>query len=139
MKLYLKSLFELNWYYFKEHFNIPWCYILYNDNAMSICIYRLNIDKVYIYFDSMNINISTASPNVTGTPCDHGDTPLYVGFVTAGMAVVFYGTTYIPVKKFDTGDGTLFKCIKNNRLKVSFISIQYNTKHFNSKLTQILP
>jgi hypothetical protein len=65
----------------------------------------------------MDGNVSTVFPNVTGPPCDAGDTPLYVGFMTAGMAVVFYGTTYIPVKKFDTGDGKFFFLlfITNNR------------------------
>lgn len=56
-------------------------------------------------------NITTAYPNVTIPPCDTGDTPLYVGFITASLAVVFYGTTYIPVKKYDTGDGMFFQWV----------------------------
>ncbi|XP_045202940.1 transmembrane protein 144-like isoform X2 [Mercenaria mercenaria] len=55
--------------------------------------------------------MTTSFPNVTRTPCDTGDTPLYVGFITASLAVVFYGTTYIPVKKFDTGDGMFFQWV----------------------------
>lgn len=59
----------------------------------------------FLFFrDSMD-SITTAYPNVTTPTCETSDTPLYVGFITASLAVVFYGTTYIPVKKFDTGDG----------------------------------
>ena len=31
--------------------------------------------------------------------------PEYVGFIAVIIAILFYGITYAPVKKFDTGDG----------------------------------
>ena len=34
--------------------------------------------------------------------CDHG-----TGFAAAGIAVVGFGTNFIPVKKYDAGDGML--------------------------------
>jgi len=29
------------------------------------------------------------------------------GFISAGIAILFFGTNFVPVKKFDTGDGRL--------------------------------
>lgn len=61
-----------------------------------------------------NVTLSTVSPgNVTYTTSHSSTTPKpqnntypeYVGFICAGIAVVFYGSNFIPVKKFDTGDG----------------------------------
>lgn len=37
--------------------------------------------------------------------------PTYVGFITAGVAVITYGSNFIPVKKFDTGDGMFFQWV----------------------------
>ena len=31
--------------------------------------------------------------------------PTYVGFICAGVAVLFFGSNFVPVKKFETGDG----------------------------------
>jgi hypothetical protein len=56
----------------------------------------------------MEGNITTMFPNITTPPSEPEKTPLYVGFICASLAVVLYGTTYIPVKKYDTGDGKLF-------------------------------
>ena len=36
---------------------------------------------------------------------DNTTYPAYVGFITAGVAVIFYGSNFVPVKKFETGDG----------------------------------
>uniref|UniRef100_A0A1I8J9I7 Transmembrane protein 144 n=1 Tax=Macrostomum lignano TaxID=282301 RepID=A0A1I8J9I7_9PLAT len=35
--------------------------------------------------------------------------PDWAGFTATGIAVLFYGSNYVPVKKFDTGDGMLFQ------------------------------
>ena len=41
--------------------------------------------------------------------CHHGGGgdagPTYVGFICAGVAVLFFGSNFVPVKKFETGDG----------------------------------
>ncbi|XP_060596387.1 transmembrane protein 144-like isoform X2 [Ruditapes philippinarum] len=57
----------------------------------------------------MEGNITTMFPNITTPPSEPEKTPLYVGFICASLAVVLYGTTYIPVKKYDTGDGMFFQ------------------------------
>ena len=31
--------------------------------------------------------------------------PVYVGFIAAAIAVVFFGSNFVPLKKFETGDG----------------------------------
>lgn len=45
---------------------------------------------------------SAAAGNHTA---DNSTYPEYIGFITAGVAVVFYGSNFVPVKKFETGDG----------------------------------
>ena len=42
--------------------------------------------------------------NKTGTN-ETSEYPEYLGFITAGIAVIFYGSNFVPVKKFETGDG----------------------------------
>jgi len=37
--------------------------------------------------------------------------PLFVGFIAAAIAVVAFGSNYVPVKKFETGDGMFFQWI----------------------------
>ena len=40
------------------------------------------------------------------TTTEETDTiPEYVGFIAVIITILFYGITYAPVKKFDTGDG----------------------------------
>ena len=40
------------------------------------------------------------------TTTEESDTiPEYVGFIAVIITILFYGITYAPVKKFDTGDG----------------------------------
>ena len=45
------------------------------------------------------------------TACHHSgggnSGPTYVGFICAGVAVVFFGSNFVPVKKFETGDGKI--------------------------------
>ena len=44
-----------------------------------------------------------------GTACHSSGSgsagPTYVGFICAGVAVIFFGSNFVPVKKFETGDG----------------------------------
>lgn len=42
---------------------------------------------------------------VCGTPAQQTQ---WIGWVGAIIAILFFGSNYIPVKTFDTGDGTLF-------------------------------
>ena len=36
---------------------------------------------------------------------DSSKHPLYQGFIAAAVSGVFFGCNYVPVKKFDAGDG----------------------------------
>ena len=47
----------------------------------------------------------TTTEYMTTTQGESDETPKYWGFVAIAIAVFFYGITYAPVKKFDTGDG----------------------------------
>jgi uncharacterized membrane protein YidH (DUF202 family) len=43
----------------------------------------------------------------TGNPSKRTE----IGFIAAAIAVVFFGSQYLPVKKFDTGDGIFFQWV----------------------------
>lgn len=47
------------------------------------------------------------SKRTNGTISSDTTYPKYVGFLTTSIAIVFYGSIYVPVKKFDTGDGNI--------------------------------
>ena len=54
------------------------------------------------------MNGSTALPTESSTtaPTDVPPTiPEYLGFIACAVAVLFFGTNFIPVKQFKTGDG----------------------------------
>ncbi len=41
-----------------------------------------------------------------GNACDSKDgSGMWLGFLGAAIAIVFFGSNFIPVKKFETGDG----------------------------------
>ncbi|XP_046569095.1 transmembrane protein 144-like [Haliotis rubra] len=46
---------------------------------------------------------NTTTPLSNGTDVD--GLPQYVGFICCAIASIMYGTNYVPVKKFETGDG----------------------------------
>ena len=44
---------------------------------------------------------------------------IYVGFICAGVAVVFFGSNFVPVKKFETGDGKdCFSSLNVKKIKI---------------------
>lgn len=45
-----------------------------------------------------------------GSTCDGAALP-WVGYIGAALAVIFFGSNFIPVKKFDTGDGLFFQWV----------------------------
>lgn len=49
----------------------------------------------------MNIGKAYATFNISN------GTDLAIGFTSSAVAVVLFGTNFVPVKKFDTGDGKL--------------------------------
>lgn len=54
---------------------------------------------------ALPMNISTALPANTTVSPECSTTPMYVGYIASAVAVLCYGTNFIPVKKFETGDG----------------------------------
>lgn len=63
-------------------------------------------DKVYVTPVSSVVLYETTTNGTSGNHSKDTDTfPTYVGFITAGVAVIFYGSNFVPVKKFETGDG----------------------------------
>lgn len=50
----------------------------------------------------------TGLVSTTTTP---DTTPPYVGYICASVAVIFYGSNFVPVKQFETGDGMFFQWI----------------------------
>ena len=52
-----------------------------------------------------NYTTGSTVPMTTAAPSGGDVYPTYLGFITAFIAVFFYGTNFAPVKKFDTGDG----------------------------------
>ena len=47
------------------------------------------------------------------TLTDDNSMPAYQGIIASMVAVVFFGSNFVPVKKFETGDGKYgyFRCI----------------------------
>ena len=85
------------------------------------------------FLDSYVKNSTTHVPKVqttTGSVPDNGTNatvPLYVGFISAGVAVLFFGSNFVPVKKFETGDGKLiaFDTIKYVFMNLLIFLIKY--------------
>ena len=62
-----------------------------------------------VYFDAGRA-IEGGSVNYShcGAVCGtHAQETQWIGWIGAIVAIVFFGSNYIPVKTFDTGDGTL--------------------------------
>lgn len=46
--------------------------------------------------------------STTGANPENTALPEYAGYIGAAVAVIFFGSNFIPVKRFETGDGKLF-------------------------------
>lgn len=75
------------------------------------------------YTTSTTGNYTTLIPLPTAAP-DDDKYPMYLGFISALVAVVFYGTNFAPVKKFDTGDGMFFQWILCSAIMFCGIVVQ---------------
>ena len=51
----------------------------------------------------MSANTTTISPPA--------QVPNYVGFICLSVSVLFFGSNFLPIKAFDTGDGMFFQLI----------------------------
>ncbi len=55
---------------------------------------------------------TTLSPFTTTSSVNFNDqVPSYVGFIVLSISVLFFGSNYLPVKAFETGDGMFFQLI----------------------------
>jgi hypothetical protein len=59
---------------------------------------------LYLYNNNNNIANASNSSNTTNVP-------EYIGFISLSVSVVFFGSNYLPVKAYDTGDGMFFQLI----------------------------
>ena len=61
-----------------------------------------------VYFSMMNVFASNNTTTIATTTTTAAPfLPQYVGYIACVVAVIFFGSNYIPVKKFETGDGRL--------------------------------
>ncbi|XP_067663549.1 transmembrane protein 144-like [Haliotis asinina] len=65
-------------------------------------------------------NSTTPLSNTT----DVDGLPQYVGFICCGIASIMFGTNFVPVKKFETGDGMFFQWVLSNAIIISGVVIQ---------------
>ncbi|XP_071087417.1 transmembrane protein 144-like [Haliotis cracherodii] len=65
---------------------------------------------------------NTTTPSSNGTDVD--DIPQYIGFICCGIASIMFGTNFVPVKKFETGDGMFFQWVLSNAIIISAIVVQ---------------
>lgn len=61
--------------------------------------------NVFLFYRMDMLNYTNSSVGPAGENGSSG--PTYVGFICAGVAVVFFGSNFVPVKKFETGDGMM--------------------------------
>ena len=44
--------------------------------------------------------------SLQGSPCSkHSESTVWIGYLGAIIAIVLFGSNFVPVKKYDTGDG----------------------------------
>ena len=69
--------------------------------------------------------------DVAPTHMSHSDIPLSLGFIAAAVAAVFFGSNFVPVKKFETGDGMTQAngLIRFNHCLVIVLSYKLQTKY----------
>lgn len=69
-------------------------------------------------------DITTAEYNTTTEESGGDDVHESWGYITMAIAIAFYGTTYAPVKKFDTGDGMFFQWVYCSAAMITGIVVQ---------------
>lgn len=89
-------------YYLNQHLDHSTCNLCQGSQpnicfGLFICFQMNDVTDIYIH-------------NATVIPPECDTIPTYWGYITAAIAVLFYGTMYVPVKKYETGDGIIIKC-----------------------------
>ncbi|KAK3757757.1 hypothetical protein RRG08_027119 [Elysia crispata] len=84
-------------------------------------------DTWSIYANNISTTEAPATTESPGKPY-----PVYVGFICAIIAVILYGSNFIPVKKYYTGDGMFFQFVLCNGIFLVGIVLQLiqNSKFF---------
>lgn len=59
----------------------------------------------------MNSNFTTVITTLLSTTQVPESVPSYVGFLCLTISVLFFGSNYLPVKQFQTGDGMFYQLI----------------------------
>ncbi|CAG2194728.1 Transmembrane protein 144 [Mytilus edulis] len=67
---------------------------------------------------------NTTYTHTTAVPFTDDTIPEYWGFITAGIAVLFFGSVPLPVKKYETGDGLFFQWIFCSGVMLAGIVVQ---------------
>jgi hypothetical protein len=55
-----------------------------------------------------NTTAVTTEATIATTAEPSASVPEVFGFIAAGVAVFFFGSNFVPVKRFETGDGELY-------------------------------
>jgi hypothetical protein len=75
--------------------------VIHSDNSAYMLLE--GDGNLYLYQDTVDRKIELVC-----NKSDNGSYPIYAGFIVAGVAVIFYGSNFVPIKRFDTGDGKEF-------------------------------
>ncbi|XP_071124935.1 transmembrane protein 144-like [Mytilus edulis] len=67
---------------------------------------------------------NTTYTHTTAVPFTDDTIPEYLGFIAAGIAVLFFGSVPLPVKKYETGDGLFFQWIFCSGVMLAGIVVQ---------------
>jgi hypothetical protein len=60
----------------------------------------------------MNITTSTLTSTLLSTTTTQAASeavPAYIGYIALTISILFFGSNYLPVKQFETGDGMFFQ------------------------------
>ena len=63
----------------------------------------------------MDVFQATVSAIATDSSDTGTNVPIYWGYISCGIAVVFFGSNWVPVKKFETGDGKHAAALVNDQ------------------------
>lgn len=77
--------------------------------------------------DFLSPNVTTAPNTTIATTPGHAPGtvyPQYVGYICCLIAVIFYGSNFVPVKKYSTGDGMFFQWVLCSGIFLESVVIQ---------------
>ena len=57
-----------------------------------------------LFTTAVTTAVDNGNSSVTPSPDDY-EGQAYLGYITAAISILFYGSNFVPVKKYDAGDG----------------------------------